>query len=266
MVKVFSFCIYGSGKKYIQGLVENIRLITKEFPDFEIWVYQGKGVPELFLNEYKKYPAVKLIPTSGDGAGMMITRFLPIDNPDVEVMFSRDADSRILARDVWCIRNFLSSDKKVHSIRDHFWHQVYLNGGMWGCKQGAFTSKIADLYAEWTGVKNNYGSDQGFLKRIYEINKDQVLVHTNMIVYKNEPYVEIPEELFDNDNFVGNVYEYFSTEINEIDQKDESYPSFMFFDADFIKNLPRTIAFLHSQDAQFMVDRILKHEGIFKNY
>ena len=40
---IFSFCIYGNGIKYYLGLVENIKIINKFYPDAYIHIYIGKN-------------------------------------------------------------------------------------------------------------------------------------------------------------------------------------------------------------------------------
>ncbi len=52
----------------------------------------------------------------------------------VDTFFSRDLDSRINHREVAAVREFLSSDKSVHVMRDHPAHVAYMMGGMWGAK------------------------------------------------------------------------------------------------------------------------------------
>ena len=51
----------------------------------------------------------------------MMWRFLPSLDPGVEVVMSRDLDSRFTAREAAAVREWLSSDKTLHAMRDHPW-------------------------------------------------------------------------------------------------------------------------------------------------
>ena len=66
----------------------------------------------------------------------MFERFRAIEEADL--VFFRDADSRMRERDRWCMAEFEKSDKSLHIIRDHFWHKSRIMGGAWGAKKGAF--------------------------------------------------------------------------------------------------------------------------------
>src|SRR5665648_506856 len=97
-IRVFSFALYGTGKKYCHGMLENIKLVQKYFPDFQVWIYAANDVPDKYMIMYKKFTNVHIVSCNHSGARLMCSRFLPIDNPQVEVSFSRDADSRLNAR------------------------------------------------------------------------------------------------------------------------------------------------------------------------
>ena len=195
MVKVFSFCLYGTKDKYIKGLIKNIELITKEFPDFEIWVWLGTDTDAPFL---PSYPNVKYIHTGVYQHENMFYRFFPIDDPDVEIAIVRDADSRVYERDVGFIREFLASDKKFHIIHDHINHFNCgkIMAGMWGIKQGLLKVKIYDLYLEWKEKNrvHNYWDDMRFIGTLYPLVSDNALYHKSVV-----PNLK---------DFVGQVYDF----------------------------------------------------------
>ena len=194
MVKVFSFCLFGSKDMYVKGLLKNIELISAEFPDFEIWVYVGNDVP--YLGHYDN---VKYIHTGISGNENKFYRYFPIDDEQVEVSFIRDADSRVYSRDVRFIREFLKSDKLFHSIQDHINHPECgkIMAGMWGIKKGLLKCKMYDLYLGWklyNGV-NDYWDDTRFLD-----NTIYLLVFNNMLLHKE---IDVNEK-----HFVGQVYDF----------------------------------------------------------
>lgn len=210
MVNVFSFCLYGSTKKYLDGMIQNIECIRHYFPEFEIWIYLGSDVP---AEKYSTYPNVKCIPTTITDSDLKSYRYFPIDDPSVECMIVRDTDSRVYDRDAWCIREFLRSDKKFHIVRDHYWHKTKITGGMWGVKQHFLNVHIEDLYKTWIRANPQYqglyDTDQKFLEAcIYERVKHDVLIHSNMVGHAGETIMPIPGSLQTEIDFVGNVYDF----------------------------------------------------------
>lgn len=224
-MNIFSFCIYGSQMKYCKGLVENIKIINEYYPEYYIWIYMGNNVPDYYVSKYKEYKNVVLIQTDQYGASLMAYRFFPMDEPNINICFVRDADSRIIERDRWCINNFLDSDKKVHVIRDHDQHGEKIMGGMWGINNYKFKFSIKKLYEEWIknnqNIKNYYRTDQLFVEiYIYPIIKENLMIHSNIVRFVGEKLSYIKIKRKNDKDFVGNVYEY--------DDNDNEYPYFSY--------------------------------------
>jgi hypothetical protein len=200
MVKVFSFCLYGIKDKYNKGMLKNIELINKEFPDFEIWVYIGEDIT--ILNELQQNKSVKCIFTGVLGNENMSYRFFAIDNPDVEIAIVRDADSRVYSRDVRFIKEFINSDKLFHIIRDHPHHTAKIMGGMWAMKKG-IDINIQQLYMnEWRPYNNvsYFFNDSLFLRDVLydKLNPRDCMFHINYDI--NEKHFVGQVYLFDGDN------------------------------------------------------------------
>jgi len=197
-MKVFSFCLYGPyNPRYYPGMVENIHLIHKHFPEWYIYIYLGADVDTNTVNVLSSAPRVILRWTGKVGAGNMIDRFFAIDESGVELMMVRDADSRIHWRDRWAIRQFDKATQFVaHGIRDNVQHTTSLMGGMWGIRK---TSKL-HIRTEYESYKTNptmigFGHDQDFLTdRIYPSVLPKLLVHvsSDAIRGKGEICVEFP--------------------------------------------------------------------------
>ena len=154
----FSFCLYGPyTDKYYKGLVENVHLIRLHYPKCTIQVYASPEASK-FANEL----GVVVTTTFESGSRNMIHRFLPALGDDYEFVCVRDADSRIHARDRWCIDTFLSSPYTAHTIRDHCWHEQHLMGGLWGCKgKIPLPEKVLKQYITW--CREEYRVDNEFL-------------------------------------------------------------------------------------------------------
>jgi hypothetical protein len=62
-------------------------------------------------------------------------RFEAIDDPEVEVMMSRDTDSRFWLREKLAVDEWLNSDCIFHIMRDHPYHFFPILAGMFGTKK-----------------------------------------------------------------------------------------------------------------------------------
>jgi hypothetical protein len=186
----FSFCLYNPFNPfYYVGLLENIALIHKEFHGWGIYVYIGNDVPTWFQEKLVSL-GCRLRYTGVVGALNMVHRFFAIDEPDVELMMVRDADSRVHWKDAWAIRQFILTDKKLHIIRDNKLHTVPMLGGLWGMRKPEVS--IRDLYAAHpTGLQVNLGHDQNFLANaIYPLYyKTSALIHSSI------SWTFVPEEV-----------------------------------------------------------------------
>jgi hypothetical protein len=184
MVRVFSFCLYNPPNPlYYTGLFENIVLIHKYFPTFLVYIYIGNDVPKQTCDDLRRYPNVRLYYTGETGAVNMIHRFFAIDEPGVDLMLVRDADSRIHWKDRWAIAEFLAHPyAKVHTIRDSPVHTAAIMGGLWGMKKIPDFS-IRSMYDEYSSkvtVEDKWGVDQYFLQlALYPFIKPVLLIHSS---------------------------------------------------------------------------------------
>jgi hypothetical protein len=175
MVKVISFSLWGSDTKYTVGAIRNVYLANKYYPDFECWIYVHKDtVPLKIIESLNKNKNVKIIYKTGDIIKLKsrMWRYEPIDDPNVNVLLSRDTDTKIWEREVLAVREWLRSNKLFHIMRDHPLHTFPIMAGMFG------TRKINNL--NWSEninnyvVKHEYYYDQQFLNEIvYPLIKDE---------------------------------------------------------------------------------------------
>lgn len=166
MVNVFSFCLYnGYTPLYYEGLLQNIELIQTHFPQAYTYVYIGNDVPDDFVIKLRGQRNVILRFTHATGSVNMIHRFFAIDEPEVDVMFVRDADSRIHWKDRWAIKQFLNSSAIVHIIRDHPHHTTAMMGGLWGMRkiEGFNIQTMYTEHKRTDTVDHGMGLDQNFL-------------------------------------------------------------------------------------------------------
>ena len=162
------------------------------------------------IKPFEGYPNVILRKGQYKGNQMMLDRFKPIDDQEVEIMLVRDADSRINERDEWCIRQFIRSPELFHIIRDHPEHTSLIMGGLWGIKKGLFprylkVGRMVEIYA--SERPNVSGFDQRFLSDIiYPKVLNDSLIHGCIKLNPSEKVIPIP--ITSEHMFCGQVIEY----------------------------------------------------------
>jgi len=99
---------------------------------------------------------------------------------DVEIMISRDCDSRLNKREKDAVNEWMESDCGFHIMKDHPWHFTYpILAGMFGCKKGTLKNLDRDITnfikIDW------YHTDQEFLKSfVYPKIMNDCLVHDSI--------------------------------------------------------------------------------------
>jgi len=113
---VVAFSLYGNVEKYIDGLIKNCEIIENVYPSFWKYIFIGNDFDKHILDKLNGYRNVRIIETGLSGHVNMSMRFTAIDYPEVGVAFSRDCDSFINRRDIYCINGFLNSNKRFQII------------------------------------------------------------------------------------------------------------------------------------------------------
>jgi hypothetical protein len=190
-------------------MIENLKLINEHFPDWNTHICYADDVPESILDQIRTYNNVVLKPSGVSGHENMTYRFFVIDEPGVDRMVVRDADSRIHERDRWAIREWVDSGKPFHIIRDHHWHTTQIMGGAWGACKTAFGEETVEaIYRQYSHQCMNFGEDQSFLaSAIYPRVWQNALYHCHLRMTESEPSSVIPFPV-KNGEFIGQVVEY----------------------------------------------------------
>ena len=171
---LFSYCLYGKfNPKYYTGLQNNINFIKSRFPKALIHLWFGSDVEESYFKDISMNNiTIKKLDISGHE--LMTHRFLSIDEPNVDIMFSRDADSMISEREIQFCNEFISSPFLLHTIRDHCGHFVPIMGGLFGIKKKLLqihNLKMKDIIKKIKNLNvinfDYYNSDQELLKYLY---------------------------------------------------------------------------------------------------
>jgi len=203
-MKVISFSLWGQDPKYTIGAIRNAELAREVYPDWMCRFYVGQSVPSPILYKLEEMKNVQIIRKQefGDWRGMF-WRFEPASEDDVEVMISRDTDSRLGFREKAAVDEWLSSDKGFHIMRDHPHHGYHVLGGMWGAKSGVVSDmkQLIDDFAQ----EDEYGTDYKFFAEVVipNLNKNVIMAHDEFFDTDGVSF-PMPREGLE---FVGKVYD-----------------------------------------------------------
>ncbi len=200
-MKIIAFSLWGDNPKYTVGAIKNADIAEELFPDWTCRFYIGKSVPEDILNQLREKNNTQIVQMDEDGDWSgMFWRFHPCSEDDVDVVLSRDTDSRLTQREKDAIDEWLESDKGFHIMRDHPWHGTQILGGMWGCKKGTLTEMSSLIDSIQKG--DFWQVDQIFLRDyIYPLVKDNAFVHDDF--FEKKPFPTKRNNL----EFIGEVYD-----------------------------------------------------------
>jgi len=220
-MKLIVFAIWGNNLKYLIGAVKNAQLASVIYPSWKCRFYVDSLVPESIIYQLEQINNTEVVRIYGIGDWKFsFNRFLPISEPGIKVMISRDADSRLNKREKAAVDDWMKSDKGFHIMKDHPWHFSYpILAGMFGCKSGTINNISEQLNqfdkTDW------YHSDQEFLKQhIYPAVSGNICYHDD---FHNSPFptrrkgTEHVGQVFDEqDNNVAEHTEAIRRELNEI--------------------------------------------------
>lgn len=201
MKKLITFSLWGHDPKYLIGAIKNAHLAPEIYPGWIVRFYVASDVPEHIVSALSFLDHVEIVRRTGTGGWTgLFWRFEAASEEDVEVMISRDTDSRLNEREATAVNEWLESDKGFHIMRDHPYHRFVVLGGMWGAKKGT-VPQMKQLILEWNN-QNNYGSDYVFFKeKVMPIVGDNVLVYDEF--FGGKPFPSKRPGL----DFVGQVYD-----------------------------------------------------------
>ena len=199
-MKVISFSLWGNNTRYTMGALQNASLAKIVYPEWKCRFYVGQSTSVDIIMQLEEFDNVEIVymPEDGDWTGMF-WRFLAASDPNVDVMISRDCDSRLWFRERAAVDEWLASDKDFHVIRDNPQHGVPILGGMWGAR-GGILSDIRNKIAAYS--KGDFWQvDQNFLRDlIWPQVRDNTFTHDEFFDTKPIPYPRNEK------HFVGQAY------------------------------------------------------------
>jgi protein O-GlcNAc transferase len=201
MVKLLTMSVWGDNPRYIYGAKAQVRLASEFYPDFKTLIYTDNATNFLGM---KPWWNVDIIERKDDNG--VFWRFEPLFDSDQNIVIVRDSDGRITHREAKAVKEWLQSDKKFHTFRDHESHFEY---PIIACAFG-YKGRLPDQQlSQMMAIKSQpfyYTNDQVYLRDfVWPIVKDDSMVHectSGWFKYSRE-------KLKNRYSFCGNGYDQF---------------------------------------------------------
>ncbi|XP_059082699.1 uncharacterized protein LOC131880175 isoform X2 [Tigriopus californicus] len=158
------------------------RISAREVAAVHDWQYTGKHFHVMRDNPAHTSRILETYPNHDKHFGM-IWRYLPLADPNVVEFHSRDLDSRISAREVAAVRDWQSSGKHFHVMRDNPAHSADILGGMFGDHITAdYFNKSSRMFVKSKDYPWTKGFDQNLSNRYASLYvQNDVLVHDSYL-------------------------------------------------------------------------------------
>ncbi len=214
MKKIISFSLWGKNPKYTLGAIQNALLAPSIYPGWMCRFYIREDVPKNIIEQLSSFSHCEVILINQDLSYQeghtqtlgTLWRFFPASDPNVEVMISRDCDSRLSIRESDMVKDFVSSPSKFHNIKDHPNHYSWeVLAGMWGIKQGIIHSIEEEIthYINQPDISFTRWLDQKFLQQMYsKYNLESISLNH----FSSDPKFNLkyPRQEY---KFIGEVYD-----------------------------------------------------------
>lgn len=201
-MKIISFSLWGSNSRYTLGALQNASLAKMVYPDWICRYYVGKSTPQQTISQLSEFDNVEIVEMEEEeNWTSTFWRFLAAGDDSVEVMISRDVDSRLWFREKKAVDEWLDSDKDFHIMRDHPYHGVPILAGMWGAR-GNILKNIKKLCNDFEKKKTLKQVDQNFLAQVvFPMVEEKSFIHDEYFT-KDSPFPTKRNEK----HFVGQAY------------------------------------------------------------
>lgn len=198
-MKIISISVWGNNPRYIIGAKRQYELAKEHYPDWEFRIYTDNKSNFVDLTD------ANLIEVT-DGSYGMYWRFRAMFENEDNIVLVRDSDSRITFREQRAVNDWIASDKKFHTFRDHEAHFEFpIIGCAFGYK-GKFNTPVLNLMNKYTEQLNYYVGDQIFLRDVlWPLVKDDAMIHSMHEGW----FKDTREKLINPYDFCGNGYDEF---------------------------------------------------------
>jgi hypothetical protein len=220
-MNVISFSLWGDKPKYTVGAIRNAQLASIYYRGWRCRFYcDQETVPKDTVSSLQSLgnTDVILMKASEESHWSMFWRFYAASDPSVNMMVSRDCDSFLSARDAAAVDEWLDSGKKFHIMRDQYYHNVPIMGGMWGVRDRILLDMetlIKNYHRKESNNRKNI--DQEFSSEIiYSRIRSHAFVHDtfdrtfrdrtkDFPIPRRAPFRELTLQNGDDNDYIGRV-------------------------------------------------------------
>ena len=224
---VLSYAVFGdnSWEKYGKN-VKKLAESAAKSPFYHNWtvrVYHDLYPVELQVNLTKTYTKLEfcdvkslVLPFSRNlsisSVNGMTWRFIPMADPTVGIMCSRDLDSELYKREEDAVHYWMGTNKLLHTMRDHPQHGIEILGGMWcyrTTKDLIRATQYLELMLKNAGKRSSKseakkGDDQFMLQRYLWPNvKNDVIQHDSYLCKSFPGSIPYPSQRLSVNEVVG---------------------------------------------------------------
>ncbi|XP_071536739.1 uncharacterized protein [Panulirus ornatus] len=195
--RVVSFSLYGDNPEYWRGLDDILSQVERLYPGWVVRLYtdpRGRGsvLCPLLRDHAHLYVCdiTGLPPPLGDLSQVhrAMWRLAPLGDPQVVTLIVRDLDSQVTEREAAAVRDWLSSEKHFHVMRDHPYHDLPIMAGMWGARWDQDPTLVRQTAHDMAALRDTmlrkahglhgYIDDQYILAELlYPAMTDRVMAH-----------------------------------------------------------------------------------------
>ena len=174
-MNLISYVLFGSKAVYWRAIPFNIMANSVFYPGFRIRLYAADDARSMpiypFLESAARDHLIELVPIRGPymGTTPSVWRMMPLWDPEVDILLTRDLDSVPRTDEVRADRVFMASEFCIHGIRANPQHDVLLMGGLSGFNRPRLIRRMGILsYESYASanrrfLKGEKGCDQELL-------------------------------------------------------------------------------------------------------
>ena len=229
---VLSYALFGKNSwqkygKYVKNAAER----AAKSPLYHNWtvrLYHDLYPEDLQNNLIKTYKRLEfcdirslVLPFSPDMNISIINgmtwRFIPMADPSVDIMCSRDLDSVLYKREEDAVNYWMGTETTLHTMRDHPNHNLVILGGMWCYRTKSNLTRateILELMLKNAGKRNSLseatkGDDQDMLhKYLWPRVKYDSIQHDSYLCKSFSGSIPYPSQRLTNHDVIGAMGEY----------------------------------------------------------
>lgn len=212
--KIISFSLFGSGRIYLEGAIENIEYAAKYYPGWICRFYTAKNCPAISILNKLNCEVIEMPEWTGIDrtkndwkwdlahAGMLWRYFAIDDLAENDCVIFRDCDSRVNQREANCVQKWLDSRYLAHAIYENKTHyNGGWMGGMWGIRSNKIIG-VRESITEWIEFYKTVNHDWIFVDLQYNLNVLLPILNPSMMKFGYGTPNPLPE-LQDGENPIG---------------------------------------------------------------